>query len=76
MFEWDRERLLITSMRGDNKLEYADVHVYAEEDKKDLTIGEHARNTSVKMLGLRISLQKKENSQDEEENEKNSQDEI
>ena len=45
MFEWDRERLLITSMRGDNKLEYADVHVYAEEDKKDLTIGEHARNT-------------------------------
>ena len=41
-----------------------------------MTIGEYARNTSVKMLGLRISLQKKENSQDEEENEKNSQDEI
>ena len=58
MFEWDRERLLITSMRGDYKLEYS------EHDKKDLTIGEYAGNSSVKMLGLRISLQKEV--QDEE----------
>jgi len=62
LFEWDRELVQVTTMRGDNKLEWS--------DSSGSTIGEYA-GSNTKMLGLRISLKK-----EDIENEKEEGDEI
>ena len=52
-FLWDRECLSVTSMRGDNKISW--------EESQTMTIAEYAGSTT-NMLGLRISMQKEEQS--------------
>lgn len=53
-FEWDQDCLMVTTMRGDKKLEY--------KDCSEMTIGDYA-GVSTNMLGLRISFKKEENDQ-------------
>lgn len=57
-FEWDRELLQLTTMRGDKKLEW--------DDCASSSIREYA-GSKTKMLGLRISLRKEQVEEDEAE---------
>lgn len=60
-FEWEREKVLVTTMRGDQHLTYADCSTSIQD------CGVVAANS--KMVALRVSLQKQEEEKEEEEKE-------